>query len=227
MVYSFNDLFNTHMHLYPSHDVDIIYQETSTSEKEQPKNVMTVIDDFCVVAEKMQTLVEKLDIIVDDPAYSFYEEEFHTIAKRWKELGDMRAKLLSEITNKNDIPDMNEYIKNLCELSKLNKERLSIKQEINDTISKPFIEKEKILQDENDALIRENKRLEDSIKEMSMHATRYSTIKESEIERLTKALEKSKLDYDSLASKQSVSNEAKRLTELQKRIEELVYIAQI
>ena len=252
MAYSYNDLFNTHM--YPEHNMytgrviktpssplscmascgnKLCKELQSFSSDSKSNDTMTVIENICSTTNKIKTLTEKLNLIITEPSYTFFEEDFNTVSKKWKELTESRTKLLGELTSNAEIPDINQYMSDLSVLSTLNKERNEMYTELQDVIQKPFLCKEQSYKEENEKLRVENKKLEETLTEMSKHATRYSTAKEREIDELRVQLEQVKNNTNNFKNDDNICtrldncectnlfNDA-QLLELKKRIEALV-----
>jgi uncharacterized protein YdcH (DUF465 family) len=180
----------------------------------------------------MTSVTTKLHQITSDPEYSFFEEDFYIVAKRWRELSDERQKLVSKLIGEQEIPDMSQYIKELCTLSKLNAERNKCIDEITTLVSVPFQTKEDeykneivTLKDEIKALKHENSRLTSIISESSIHATNYARTKDDEITHLLAKYDKLDAKYNDLYHRQTNSEPTSAtadVDELRQRLEELV-----
>jgi hypothetical protein len=150
----------------------------------------------------MTDVTAKLHAITSEPTYSFYEEDFYIVVKRWKEMTDKREELLNQIVGQDEIGDMTTYIANLCQLSKFNKERNELVDKLTTLVSIPLNNTIISLQEELDACKAEitclkslNTKLNQTIAEASIHATNYSRLKEDELDILRVKYIKLEEDY--------------------------------
>jgi len=165
-------------------------------------DISPIISELAKLYEEMTQVTAKLHAITSEPTYSFYEEDFYIVVKRWKEMTDKREELLKQIVGRNEIGDMTQYIANLCQLSKFNKERNELVDKLTTLISIPLNNTIMSLQEELDAHKNEiealgfaNSKLNKTITEASIHATNYSRIKEDEFDALRAEYIKLKEDY--------------------------------
>jgi hypothetical protein len=165
-------------------------------------NISPIISELAKLYEEMTDVTAKLHAITSEPTYSFYEEDFYIVVKRWKEMTDKREELLNQIVGQDEIGDMTTYIANLCQLSKFNKERNELVDELTTLVSIPLNNTIISLQEELDACKTEitalkslNTKLNKTISEASIHATNYSRIKEDELDILRAKYIKLKEDY--------------------------------
>jgi hypothetical protein len=194
-------------------------------------DITQVVSELADIYKEMTSVTAKLHEITSDPQYSFFEEDFYIVAKRWRELSDERQKLVTQLVGQKEISDMSQYIKELCTLSKLNAERNQCIDEITTLVSIPFQTKEdeyktkiSTLEDEIKALKHENLRLTSIISESSIHATNYARTKDEEIAHLTAKYDKLDAKYNDLLTRNneppvSVTSD---VDELRQRLEELV-----
>lgn len=194
-------------------------------------DVTPLISELADIYHEMKSVTAKLHDIVSDPEYSFFEEDFYIVAKRWRELSDERQKLVKQLVGEKEISDMSQYIKELCTLSKLNAERNKCIDEITTLVSVPFQAKEdeykskiETLEEQVKTLERENARLTSVISESSIHATNYARTKDEEIAHLMDKYDKLESKYNKLVSKEFDSgvSATANVDELRSRLEELV-----
>ena len=209
-----------------------IYKTDVESTQELNKiDVTPVISELADIYHEMTSVTAKLHEITSDPQYSFFEEDFYIVAKRWRELSDERQKLVTQLVGEKEISDMSQYIKELCTLSKLNADRNKCIDEITTLVSVPFQTKEdeykekiSTLEDEIKALKHENSRLTSVISESSIHATNYARTKDEEIAHLMAKYDKLEGKYNELVSRESEprASVTADVDELRSRLEELV-----
>jgi len=195
-------------------------------------DITPVISELADIYHEMTSVTAKLHEITSDPEYSFFEEDFYIVAKRWRELSDERQKLVSQLVGEQEIADMSQYIKHLCTLSKLNSDRNKCIDEITTLVSVPFQTKEDeykneitVLKDEIKALKHENSRLTGIISESSIHATNYARTKDEEIAYLMAKYDKLESKYNDLLStreSEPSTSVTADVDELRSRLEELV-----
>ena len=187
-------------------------------------DVTPVISVLADIYHEMKSVTAKLHDIVSDPEYSFFEEDFYIVAKRWRELSDERQNLVKQLVGEKEISDMSQYIKELCTLSKLNAERNKCIDEITTIVSVPFQAKEDEYKSKIETLERENARLTSVISESSIRATNYARTKDKEIAHLMDKYDKLESKYNKLVSKESDSgvSATTNVDELRSRLEELV-----
>lgn len=206
--------------------------KTST-ENTDKIDITPVVSELADIYKEMTSVTAKLHEITSDPQYSFFEEDFYIVAKRWRELSDERQKLVTQLVGQQEISDMSQYIKELCTLSKLNAERNQCIDEITTLVSVPFQTKEdeyktkiSTLEDEIQLLKHENARLTSIISESSIHATNYARTKDEEIAHLTAKYDKLDAKYNDLVTRYNSEPPTTSVTadvdELRQRLEELV-----
>ena len=215
-------------------ETGLFISKPNASESEIKKiDITPVIYELADIYNEMTSVTTKLHEITSDPQYSFFEEDFYIVAKRWRELSDERQKLVTQLVGEKEISDMSEYIKQLCTLSKLNADRNKCIDEIKTLASVPFQVKEddykskiETLEDEIKILKHENSRLTSIISESSIHATNYARTKDEEIAHLMAKYDKLDAKYQELRSiyKESSSKNVinPEVDELRSRLEQLV-----
>ncbi len=184
-------------------------------------NIPKLLDELSTIHQNMKEMVTKVNATIENPQYSFNEDEFIVTIRKWKSLKDKRAELLEKLTSQNDIHNTDEYIDALQNISQLNKERQNVVDEIYALVTAPGVANEKVLQDQIDDLTQKNERLESTIKDMSAHATSYTQAKELEIAKLRGKLEQVTREYDNYKYKCAATQDH-RIQELKLHIEELI-----
>lgn len=208
----------------------------STSDASDAKiDITPIISELAQVYDEMTSVTSKLHEIVSDPEYSFFEEDFYIVAKRWRELSEQRQTLVDQLTKDKEITNMSEYVQQLCTLSKLNNERNQLVDELATLVSIPYKAREdgyksqiEQLESKVKQLEQDNARLTSVISESSIHATNYARTKDEEIAYLIAKYDKLDSKYSDLVSKHYESESKPKSTadvdELRKRLEELVRI---
>jgi hypothetical protein len=181
-----------------------------------------LLDELATIHQDMKEMVTKVNTTIENPQYSFDEDEFIVTIRKWKALKDKRAELLEKLTSQNDIHNTDGYIDALQNISKLNQERQTIVDEIYSIVNAPYVANEKTLQDQIDDLTFKNERLESTIKDMSSHATTYTQAKEREVSKLHAKLEEVTHDFDNYKYKYAATQDH-RIQELKQHIEELIH----
>lgn len=150
-------------------------------------DITPIVEDLGEIYEEMTRVTSRLHAIASEPTYSFFEEDFYTVVNKWNELVVKRRELLDKIVGEKEISDINEYMKNLCILSKLNSEKNELLDELTTMISIPFKTEEnkykhklKIYEEDLKTYKDKVTQLSDSIAEASIHAINYSRIKDEE-----------------------------------------------
>jgi chromosome segregation ATPase len=199
-------------------------------------DITPIISELAQVYDEMTSVTSKLHNIVSDPEYSFFEEDFYIVAKRWRELSEQRQALVKQLTKDKEISNMSEYVQELCTLSKLNNERNQLVDELTTLVSIPFKTREdeykstiEQLENEIKTLKQDNARLTSVISESSIHATNYARTKDEEIAYLIAKYDKLDAKYNELLIKKNDTVDNTTTTnpdvdELRTRLEELVNI---
>lgn len=199
-------------------------------------NISSIMDDLGKVYDEMTIVTSKLHSIVSDLEYSFHEEDFYMVAKRWEELTNERLTLIKKITQDNDISNMTEYIKQLHILSTLNRERKQILDNMTTAISIPYKKREdtykaeiESLKDQNRIATSEIVRLKGLISDSSILATNYARTKDDEITFLRDKYYKLETKYNEIVAKYSTNNiQSSQINsdvdELRNRLDDLVRI---
>ncbi len=204
---------------FPVAIADTPNNDTTQNQKDAlPK----LLDELATIHQDMKEMVTKVNTTIENPQYSFDEDEFIVTIRKWKALKDKRAELLEKLTSQNDIHNTDGYIDALQNISKLNQERQTIVDEIYSIVNAPYVANEKTLQDQIDDLTYKNERLESTIKDMSAHATTYTQAKEREVSDLYKKLEEITHDFDNYKYKYAATQN-NRIQELKQHIEELIH----